>query len=141
MYPSNAGLIARPRRPRIRRFLARTAISGTTALARSKHAQSYSLVVKGGTSAAAGGTSAGTTRTSAATARGFLVAAAFQAAALRFLVFAAFVSAAAFSFRVLAAFSPATLNFRLRATFFAAMLRFVGMGIPFSMSGMLTSPL
>ena len=103
-----------------------------------------------GASAAAGGTSgatacapatagvllrqqaallAGTTCPSVATAGGFLVAAAFQAAALRFLVFAVFVPAA-FSLWVLAAFLPTTLNFRVRTAFFFAALRFVGMGIP-----------
>jgi hypothetical protein len=113
-----------------------------------------------GTSAGAGGTSAWTTCISATAARGFSVAATFQAAALRFLVSAAFVPAA-FSFSVFAAllaielrppgrnlivvvaflaaalrffvfvaFLPAALNFRVRAAFFASELRFLGTGIP-----------
>jgi hypothetical protein len=112
----------------------------SAAPARPKNGQSYSLVVTGGTSAAAGGTSARTICNSAATAGGFLVTAAFQAAALRFLVFAAFVSAA-FNFRVLGAFLPADFNFRVRAAFFTAALRFVGMGIPPRDEQYMTSPL
>jgi hypothetical protein len=96
---------------------------------RSKNAKSHSLAVVGGTSAVVGGTSGGTTCTSAATARGFLLDAVFQAAALRSPVAAACVPAA-FSFRVLAAFLPVDFNLRGLAGFFAFELRFVGMGIP-----------
>jgi hypothetical protein len=107
--------------------------------ARLNNVQPYSISVVGGTSAAAGGTSVGTTCNSVGAAGGFLVAAAFQAAALRSPVFAAFVPAA-FNFRVLGAFSPTTLNFRVRVVFFAAELRLVGMGNFLSRSDMWHRP-
>src|SRR5580700_9056855 len=90
----------------------------------------------GGISGATGGISAGATCISvaaggvcAAAARGLVVAAAFQAAALRFIVFAAFAPLA-FSFRVLVVFLPTTRNFCVRAAFFAGDLPFLGIRIP-----------
>jgi len=68
-----------------------------------------------------------------------LAATAFLAGAFSFLVFAALLPAA-FNFRVLGAFFPADLDFRVRAVFFAAELRFVGMGVPLSMSNLWHRP-
>jgi hypothetical protein len=80
--------------------------------------------VVGRTSAAAGGTS-GATACAPATAGGSFVAPAFLATALRFF-FAAFLSA--------------DFNFRIRIAFFFAALRFVGMGIPLSISNVWHRP-